>query len=61
MLIKQRQAVRRNVRVPVVYIGSGESPPVVCACVCVRVRVCDACDSSVDTLGTVKKKGREIH
>lgn len=26
MLVRQRQAVRRNVRVPVVYLGIGESP-----------------------------------
>lgn len=37
MLVRQRQAVRRNVRVPVVYIGIGESPHEYShMCVCVR-------------------------
>lgn len=40
MLVRQRQAVRRNVRVPVVYIGIGESPHEYShMCVCVRVLV----------------------
>lgn len=40
MLVRQRQAVRRNVRVPVVFIGIGESPHEYSyMCLCVRVLV----------------------
>lgn len=37
MLVRQREAARRNVRVPVVYIGIGESPHEYSyMCVCMR-------------------------
>lgn len=40
MLVRQRQAARRNVRVPLVYIGTGESPHQYShMCMCLRVLV----------------------